>query len=94
MSVQRLPDCRTPGQQDGSTSSAHHPELLSGYLAIRPILRPPLSSSEQASYVMWSRRSMMVVILGVVGIIGWPLLQGALEGVLPHLNVMIANAGW
>jgi hypothetical protein len=94
MSLDRLPGCRAPRQEDHSTSAFSHPELLSGYLAIRPVLRPSLSPGDRASYVTWSARSVVVTVVAIATIIGWPMLQAAFEGALPNFNVMTARLGW
>ena len=94
MSLDRLPDCRAPRQEDRPTSAFSHPELLCGYLAIRPVLRPSLSPGDRASNMTWSARSAVVAIVAITTIIGWPMLQAAFEGALPNLNVMTARLGW
>ena len=93
MSEDQLPDCRAPRQEHRSTSALSHPELVCGYLAMRPVLRPSLSLEDRVSHARWSRRSVAIAVMAIAALVGWPMLQAAFEGVLPNLDVMTAKLG-
>ena len=80
MTPDRLPDCRPPRRDEGVTSAASHPELLCGYLAMRPRIRIPLTPAEQAMHRKWTRRTITAVVLVIAGVLTLPAFKRETKG--------------
>ena len=80
MTADRLPDCRPPRRDESVTSAVSHPELLCGYLAMRPRIRIPLTPAEQTMHHKWSRRTIGAVVLVSAGVLTLPAFKRETKG--------------
>ena len=80
MMAERLPDCRPPRRDESLTSAAYHPELLSGYLAMRPRAPIALTADERAMHRKWSRRTIVAAALIVAGVLALPMFKQPASG--------------
>jgi hypothetical protein len=59
----RLPDCRPPRRDESLMSASSHPELLSGYLAMRPHSGVLRRRAERGLRNRWSRHAPAAAVL-------------------------------
>jgi hypothetical protein len=63
MNADRLPDCRPPRRDESLMSASSHPELLSGYLAMRPHSGVLRRRAERGLRNRWSRHAPAAAVL-------------------------------
>jgi hypothetical protein len=80
MIAERLPDCRPPRRDENLISAAYHPELLSGYLAMRPRVPIALTTAERAMHRKWSRCTIAAAALVVAGVLALPMFKQPANG--------------
>jgi hypothetical protein len=78
MNADRLPDCRPPRRDESLTSASSHPELLSGYLAMRPHNGVLRRRAERDVRNKWSRHAIAAAVLVLAAV--FVFKQGANRG--------------
>jgi hypothetical protein len=80
MIAERLPDCRPPRRDESLTSSSSHPELLSGYLAMRPRIHIARTPAERVVRKRWSRHAVGAAGLVLAAVLAVPVFKQGPNG--------------
>jgi hypothetical protein len=76
MIEERLADC-PPSRRADITSASSHPELLCGYLAMRPRCPIRLTPAEQTTSTIWSRCILGTLTVLTAAVVLLPIFWGA-----------------
>jgi hypothetical protein len=98
MIEERLADCRPSRREDDITSASSHPELLCGYLAMRPRCPIRLTPAEQTTSAIWSRCTLGTLALLTAAVVLLPIFWGppnaAIEARAAEDHAASACAHW